>query len=94
MNFKAKNLYLQVKIEEIIKEFNKYRVPEIEAHLKLLKESFFEITFLGSFCETCGFYDCFEDFQILSKEFGLVTNITEIKEIMNGANVLYTIKRI
>lgn len=83
---------LRDKLTEAIEEFNKYRVPEIEARLISHSEASFEIEFTGTFCETCGFYDYFEDFVILLEEFELMAEIAEIKEIDEGALVEFKVK--
>lgn len=88
----VKNVHFREKVAEAIAEFNKYRVPEIEAKLISLGEESFEIEFTGTFCDTCGFYDYFDDFKILLEEFELMTEITEIREIDEGALVIFTAK--
>jgi len=77
-----------------IEEFNKYRVPEVEATPILFQEESFRIKFTGSFCETCGFYDYFDDFRILLEDdYGLETEIKEIEEIHEGAIVEFVVSR-
>ncbi|TFG15601.1 hypothetical protein EU537_00845 [Candidatus Thorarchaeota archaeon] len=75
-------------IQRAIKEFNEYRVPEIEAKLKKHQEGSFVIEFTGTFCQTCGFYDYFEDLRLLlENDFGVRTRIKHIEEITTGADV-------
>lgn len=76
-----------------IEEFNKYRVPEVKAKLISFKGGTFLVEFTGSFCETCGFYDYFDDFRILIEDnYGLKTEIKEIEEIYEGAVVKFEVK--
>ena len=50
------------------------------------------VEFTGSFCETCGFYDYFDDFRILLEDdFGLKTDTKKIEEIHEGAVVEFVI---
>ena len=75
-----------------IEEFNKYRVPEIEARLIIFQGESLLVEFTGSFCETCGFYDYFDDFRILLEDdYELKAEIKEIKEIPKGAIVEFII---
>lgn len=79
-------------IDEAIKEYNKYRVPEIEAELVSLRNQSCIIEFSGSFCTTCGYYDYFDDFRfLLEHDFGLNANIKEIEETPEGGVVEFTI---
>lgn len=65
-----------------MKEFNKYRDPEITAKLVKFEGKSFKIEFTGTFCYTCGFYDYFDDFKyLLEDDFGLKTNTKEIIEM-------------
>ncbi len=80
----------QNSLTEAIKEFNKYRIPEIEATLAHFEDRSFYVKFTGTFCETCGFYDYFDDFRILLEDdYGSETKITEIEEIHRGALVKF-----
>jgi superoxide reductase len=77
-------------IGKALNEYNKYRVPEIIAKLESIDEVSFHIKFSGSFCETCGYYDYFDDFMILLEDdFGLKTEIKEIIETIDGAVVKF-----
>jgi superoxide reductase len=81
---------IKEKIEKAIEEFNKYRVPEAIARLISFEEGFFSLEFTGSFCETCGFYDYFDDYRIiLEDDMKIETEIKEILETRNGAVVKF-----
>lgn len=82
-------IVIREKIAKAIEEFNKYRVPEARAKLISIKEKAFKIKFTGSFCQTCGFYDYFDDYKIILEDAGLKTKIVEIEEIENGAIVKF-----
>ena len=49
-------------INEILVEFNKFRSPEVTAKLIRFNDGKLMLEFKGSFCNTCGFHDYFEDF--------------------------------
>ncbi len=87
-----KNQSLRKKIEDVIKEYNKYRSPEATARLISIDEKSLKIEFTGSFCRTCGFYDYFDDFRVFLEEVGLKTKIREIKEIDEGAIVEFEVE--
>jgi hypothetical protein len=74
-------------LENAVTEYNKYHSPEVKAKLVSLNEKTFIIEFKGSFCQTCGFYDYFDDYKILLGEQGLNASIAEIMEIDEGAVV-------
>ncbi|NIP40038.1 MAG: hypothetical protein GTN39_00810 [Candidatus Aenigmarchaeota archaeon] len=80
-------------IEKSVEEFNKYRSPEAKAKLISVGKESLEIEFTGSFCETCGFYDYFEDFRLILEERGLGTRTGKIKEIEKGAKVEFVISK-
>ena len=68
-----------------ILEYNRYRVNLVEAELKELDEASFSVLFDGSFCETCGYYDYYEDLQVLLEdEYGVNSRIIEINHIEKG----------
>jgi hypothetical protein len=48
-------------LTDALPEFNRIRVPEVEATVKEITEDGFTVFFSGSFCNTCGYYDYFED---------------------------------
>ncbi len=79
-------------VNDAIEEYNKFRVPEVIAKLISIDTTSFHVEFTGSFCESCGFYDYFDDFSILLEDdFGLKTKIREIHEISEGAVVKFEI---
>lgn len=78
-------------IENAIREYNKYRSPEVVAMLLSINGNKFNLEFTGTFCQTCGFHDYFDDYQILLEEKGLRTKIVEINEEDEGAIVIYEI---
>lgn len=82
---------LKQTIEESIKEYNRYRSPEITSRLIAIGGQSFNIEFTGSFCYSCGFFDYFDDYKILLEEKGLATSINEIVEIYKGAHVNFKI---
>jgi len=45
-----------------IEVYNRYRSPEVTAKLLELEKNGFTIEFEGSFCQSCGVQDYFEDF--------------------------------
>ena len=70
-------------VERILKvaipEFNRIRVPEVEATPKEISDDGFTVFFSGSFCTTCGYYDYFEDLlYLLLDDYGLKNEIVEI----------------
>jgi superoxide reductase len=76
------------KVRKTIKEFNRYRAPEVVARMVSTNEEF-RIKFTGPYCKTCGFYDYFDDFKVFLEEIGLKVKIIEIKEIDEGAVVRF-----
>lgn len=77
-------------VNDAIEEYNKYRVPEVKAKLIYIDEMSFHVEFKGSFCESCGFYDYFDDLSILLEDdFGLKTKIRKIDEMPRGAVVKF-----
>jgi superoxide reductase len=78
-------------LEEVIEEYNKYHSPEAIAKLVSIEERSFIIKFTGSFCQSCGFYDYFDDYKILLEEHGLKSDITGITEIEEGAKVKFKV---
>ena len=76
--------YLE-KINASILEYNRYRVNLVEAELKELDESSFVVFFDGSFCETCGYYDYYEDLQVLLEDdYGVNSRIIDIMHLEKG----------
>ena len=78
-------------IEKTIEKYNKYISPESIAKLVSLSRNSFKIEFTGTFCQTCGFYDYFEDFKYMMEEGGVKVEIEKIEETGNGAIVLFGI---
>lgn len=75
-----------------IPEFNRIRVPEVEATPKKISEEEFTVFFSGSFCHTCGYYDYFEDLlYLLLDDYGLNTEIKEIEQKDDGDYVRYAV---
>ena len=62
-----------------VEVYNRYRSPEATAKLLKLEEDGFTIEFKGSFCQSCGVQDYFEDFVYELK--GLNNVEAEIQEI-------------
>ncbi|MFO7837395.1 MAG: hypothetical protein R6V83_12185 [Candidatus Thorarchaeota archaeon] len=79
-------------VDEAIKEYNKYRVPEVEAKLVSFQDESLIIRFSGSFCKTCGYYDYFDDFRfLLEHEYGLTAEIQQIQETSEGGVVEFAV---
>ena len=57
-------------VEEAINEYNKFHGSEAIAHLRSFDEKGFTLEFTGSYCNTCGFYDYFEDYKVLLEDRG------------------------
>jgi superoxide reductase len=83
----------KVKIMKALEEFNKYRVPEVKARLDSIKDDALVVEFTGSFCETCGFYDYFDDFKFILDDHGVTAAIDEIEEIYEGAVVWFSFRK-
>ena len=76
---------LKEDIELAIQQYNMYRVNLVEAELRETEETSFDVFFDGSFCETCGYYDYYEDLQVLLEdEFGVISRIVEINHVEEG----------
>ncbi|MGC8993447.1 MAG: hypothetical protein ACP5H3_01230 [Candidatus Aenigmatarchaeota archaeon] len=69
--------------------FNKYRSPEAKAKIVSFNNSSktFLVSFEGTFCRTCGFYDYFDDFTIFLEDLGFKSKRKRIEEKENGALV-------
>ena len=81
---------LASKVESAIVEYNRYRVNLVEAKLIEETKTSLIIYFDGSFCETCGYYDYYEDLQVLLEdEYDVKTKITEIEHRENGDYVTF-----
>lgn len=80
----------QDKLMEAITQYNRYRVNLVQAELREHDETGFVVFFDGSFCETCGYYDYYDDLQVLLEdEYGILSKITEINHIEKGDNVRF-----
>jgi len=78
------------RVQNAISEYNRYRVNLVEAKLIEETRSSLVIFFDGSFCETCGYYDYYEDLQVLLEdEYGVKTRITEIDHREKGDYVTF-----
>ncbi|MFX1465752.1 MAG: hypothetical protein ACFFA5_04705 [Promethearchaeota archaeon] len=86
------NQSLEQILTKTIKEYNKYRSPEVVAKLTTVDNSSFKIEFKGHYCYTCGFYDYFDDFRFLLEYDNMKTEIKEIVEIEEGAIVTFTLE--
>jgi hypothetical protein len=63
-------------------EYNKFRSPEVKVKFLRFHDKKLELEFEGSFCNTCGFHDYFEDFIYEMKRLkSIELNIDYIKEI-------------
>ena len=82
-------------IGNAISEFNRFFSPEAEVSLLNFDESksILKVSFSGSFCRTCGYYDYFDDFKYILKDFGVNASIKKIRENNSGAVVSYVIKK-
>ena len=80
-------------LEKAVKEYNKYRSPEVNAEFVSLNENILEIKFSGIFCYTCGFYDYFDDFRYILKEMNVETKIIGIKEFNEESIVKFKVER-
>lgn len=57
----------------------------MQAELRDQSENGFCVFFDGSFCETCGYYDYYDDLQVLLEdEYGVDSKIVEITHIDKG----------
>ena len=78
-------------VDRAINDYNMYRVPEVKASLIGLDENVLKISFEGSYCLTCGFYDYFDDFKITLEDLGLNTEIMDIEEKEASVTVKFKI---
>jgi superoxide reductase len=65
-------------IQEAIHEYNKYHGSEAVVNLDSFDDKVIKLEFTGTFCYTCGFYDYFEDFQVLLEDQGMKSTIETI----------------
>jgi len=84
-----------IKIEEIqnaIQRYNYYRTNIVKAELVKYNSNKLTIRFDGYFCQTCGYYDYFEDLQILLEDdFSIKTKIENIGNSEKGDIVQFKI---
>ena len=89
----SQNLFDEVNLNQVLSEYNKFRSPEVTIKFLHFKDEKLTLQFEGPFCNTCGFYDYFEDFIYEMKRLNkLEMNIDDIKE--NGLQkivVIYSI---
>ncbi|MBE0428103.1 MAG: hypothetical protein IBX72_15885 [Nitrospirae bacterium] len=78
-------------IKKAIARYNKYRSPEVIAKLLSNKRDFFDVSFTGPFCRTCGFHDYFDDLKVVLEDLGVLSEITKIREIPEGAIVRFKV---
>jgi hypothetical protein len=73
------------KLGSAIVEYNRIRVNLVEAELRECTVDGFTVFFDGSFCETCGYYDYYEDLQVLLEdEYGVKSEISETNHLEKG----------
>lgn len=76
---------LREKLDSAIAEYNRIRVNLVEAELRECSGAGFIVFYDGSFCETCGYYDYYEDLQVLLEdEYGVKSEISEINHLEKG----------
>lgn len=79
-------------LKKALPEFNRIRVPEVNATVTEVSEDGFTALFSGSFCSTCGYYDYFEDLlYLLLDDYGVHTKISEIEHEDEGDYVKYAV---
>ena len=78
------------RVQNAISEYNRYRVNLVVAKLMEETKTSLLIYFDGSFCETCGYSDYYEDLQVLLEdEYDIKTRIAEIEHRENGDYVTF-----
>jgi hypothetical protein len=78
-----------------IEIYNRYRSPEAMAKLLKLEKDGFTVEFEGSFCQSCGVQDYFEDFiyELRRLSGGVEVEIGEIEQISpQSFKVQYIVK--
>ncbi len=68
------------KIRKAIIKYNKYRAPEAIAKVIKNEDNLVYVKIEGTFCETCGLYDWIEDLKYVFEEYGLSSDIIDIKD--------------
>lgn len=82
---------IKLRILSAIKEFNRYRDPEVKARLIKISQKEFIVQFKGPFCYSCGFCDYFDDLRYILMDYDVETKISDIEEIEFGAIVKFEI---
>jgi len=80
-------------LEEAVREYNRYRSPEVAARLIELRGSRFRVEFTGPFCRTCGFYDYFDDFRYVLLDLGVKSRVAGVEEVDEGAVVEFELEQ-
>ncbi len=76
-----KNPFDNIDINKILWEYNRFRSPEVTVKFLHFKDGRLVLEFKGTFCNTCGSHDYFEDFIYEMKRLSNVElNINKIKE--------------
>ena len=78
-----------------VEVYNRYRSPEATAKLLKLEEDGFTIEVKGSFCQSCGVQDYFEDFvyELKGLNNNVEAEILEIEQISpRGFKVYFLVK--
>jgi len=92
---KALDSELKKLILRTVEVYNRYRSPEATAKLLKLEEDGFTIQFEGTFCQSCGVQDYFEDFiyELRSLGSAVKAEVGEIKQTSpQSFKVQYRIK--
>lgn len=67
-------------IEAVLKDFNVHHGVEAAARLVSLDSKKFVLELVGSYCETCGHHDYFDDLIFAFEDAGLAVNKEFIEE--------------
>ncbi|AFZ70356.1 hypothetical protein Calag_0599 [Caldisphaera lagunensis DSM 15908] len=67
------------KIRKAIVKYNRYRSPEAVARVIKREGNLVYVKIEGTYCETCGLYDWIEDLKYVFEEYGLISDIIDIK---------------
>lgn len=78
-------------VAESIEDFNRHRKPEAVAKLISADDEIIKVEFSGSFCQSCGFYDYFDDLKFIFEEKGIDTEVGEVQETEEGGIVEFRI---
>ncbi|NIR87813.1 hypothetical protein GWO13_09775 [Candidatus Bathyarchaeota archaeon] len=80
-------------IQRALEVYNRYRSPEATAKLLELEENGFTVEFEGSFCQSCGVQDYFEDLIYELKRLSSAVEV-EIREIEQTSPQSFKVKYI